>query len=95
MKTKELLKEWREFLTEGVKEKFKKNDVDKKVKITTCCPMCKKFTGVDVGKELKGNWTLKAINTNDVKIGKNKENLVVVKLENKEKKIPQCCVSLK
>ena len=63
-----------------------------KVKITTCCPMCKKFTGVDVGKELKGNWTLKAINTNDVKIGKNKENLVVVKLENKEKKIKNTIV---
>lgn len=95
MKTKDLLKEWKTFLKEGVKESFKKSDIGKKVKITTCCPMCKKFTGVGSGRSLKGNWKLEVINANDVKIGDRTENLVIVKSGEKTKKVPQCCVSLK
>ena len=93
MNTKEILKEWRYFLNEGVKEKFKESQIGEKVKIVTSCKKCENFTGKDKGEEVKGDWTLKVVNAEDVIIDNGKkENLVIVTSGNKVKKIPQCCV---
>ena len=85
MRTKELLKEWRSFLKESVKEKFSKDDIGIKVEYFPCCDDCKKFL-----KNMKSPKTgnLTAVNGRDVQLGDRKENTVHID----GKMVPQCCV---
>tara|TARA_B100000212_G_scaffold83326_2_gene60296 strand:- start:473 stop:769 length:297 start_codon:yes stop_codon:yes gene_type:complete len=93
MNTKQILTEWRSFINESVKEKFKKSDIGKKVKVITNCDKCGEFTGEKKGIELKDEWTLKYINFGTTSIDNNEDEILVkIESENREIIVPQCCV---
>ena len=90
MRTKELLKEWRSFLKESIKEIFSGDDIGIKVEYFPCCDDCKDFFVKKYGKAMESSKAgkLTAVNGNDIQLGDRKENTVYVD----EEMIPQCCV---
>ena len=90
MKTRNILKEWRNFLNESIKTKFKKSDIDKNVVIKDCCGSChKNYKNVPKSGSLKG--ILKQNDLHNI----NDMNIVLVDIKGKgEKQFPQCCVEL-
>jgi len=88
MKTKEILKEWRNFILEGTSKKFTEGHKGKKVIIKDCCGTCHdKFANVPEKGELEG--TLEVIDLPD----RDGVNFVLISIENKKgKHFPECCV---
>ena len=98
MNTKEILKEWRNFLLEASSKVFNKNDEGKKVIVKDCCGNCHKmYDNVPKKGHIEG--TLKVINLPDREDKKNpgkKINFVLVSIsKDTDKSFPECCVELK
>jgi len=87
MNTKQILKEWRSFLSESVKEIFSKEDIGKEVKYFPCCEECKKLKSLKNMKQPRTG-KISGVNGNDIQIGDRKENTIFVD----KKMVPQCCV---
>lgn len=103
MKTKEILKEWREFLSEGDLDSVKYKE-DQKVKVEICCVGCAdaastKSFKAEKGDKFSGKVVAPNLRNRDVNFGggdKSTEvNFLLIKTESKgEQSFPQCCVDL-
>ena len=96
MKTKELLNEWRNFLSEGNLEKPKYKEGDE-VKIKICCDSCAEHVESKQGKTFSGEVVAPNLNNRKIDFPKGSEevNFILVKTKSDgEKSFPQCCVDL-
>tara|TARA_B000000557_G_scaffold180990_1_gene147735 strand:- start:3692 stop:4006 length:315 start_codon:yes stop_codon:yes gene_type:complete len=96
MKTKELLNEWRNFLSEGNLEepKYKKGD---KVNIEICCDSCAKHVKSKQGKTFSGEVVAPNLPNRKIDFSKGSKqvNFVLIKVKSgEEKSFPECCVDL-
>ena len=94
-KTAQLLNEWKSFLNEGVKTKFSKKDIGKKVRIIIDKENEEFFSNEDIEKYSGSVGKLVSHNVNDRKNEKIDKmvNFVVVSIDGKEKQFPDKCVN--
>ena len=95
-KTAQLLNEWKSFLNEGVKTKFSKKDIGKKVKIIIDKENEEFFSAKDIEKYSGKVGELISHDVNDRKNEKIDKmvNFVVVSINDKEKQFPDKCVKI-
>ena len=89
MNTKQILKEWKNFLQESTKKKFTEKDVGKEAYYSPCCKGCVDF--LKMKKDEKKSGKITEIDGKNVSIGDRKENTVFID----NKMVPQCCVTIK
>lgn len=89
MNTKQIIKEWKNFLKEAKEPKFTKENIGKEAVYSPCCEVCVSFLKMKKGTKKYGKIT--AVDGKNVKISDREENTVFID----KKMVPQCCVTLK